>query len=173
MAKIFLRYCPIVTQTKGCTLRYLTTGRSNKLAVENSTILQNISFAATTPQRLYSSGSPISIVDYAAVKKLVNESNKLLIDVREPKELQETGQIPSSINIPLGIVSQELAAKDQLFKSKYARNKPQPDTELVFHCRSGVRSLKAAEAAVAMGFKNVKNYEGSWLDWAEHEGLPK
>ncbi|KAL7727807.1 hypothetical protein ACLKA6_019746 [Drosophila palustris] len=117
--------------------------------------------------------SAIGIVDYAAVKKLENEPQKLLIDVREPDELKETGQIPSSINIPLGIVSQELAVSDHLFKSKYGRNKPKSDTEIIFHCKIGRRSLKAAEAAAALGFKNVKNYEGSWLDWAEREGLPK
>ncbi|KAH8311779.1 hypothetical protein KR044_008046 [Drosophila immigrans] len=125
------------------------------------------------PQRLFSSRPTIPIVDYAAVKKLPNEPQTLLIDVREPDELKETGQIPSSINIPLGIVSQELAINDQLFKSKYGREKPKIDTEIIFHCKIGKRSLKAAEAASALGFKNVKNYQGSWLDWAEREGLPK
>ncbi|KAH8362724.1 hypothetical protein KR084_000319 [Drosophila pseudotakahashii] len=125
-------------------------------------------------QRFYSSQAPaIGIVDYDVVKKLASEPKKLLIDVREPEELKETGQIPASINIPLGVVSQELAISEQLFKSKYGREKPQPDTEIIFHCKIGRRSLKAAEAAAALGFKNVKNYEGSWLDWAKREGLPK
>ncbi|XP_039492872.1 rhodanese domain-containing protein CG4456 [Drosophila santomea] len=125
-------------------------------------------------QRFYGSQAPqIGVVDYDVVKKLPSEPQKLLIDVREPEELKETGQIPASINIPLGVVSQELAASEQLFKSKYGREKPKPDTELIFHCKIGKRSLKAAEAAAALGFKNVKNYQGSWLDWAEREGLPK
>ncbi|KAH8292377.1 hypothetical protein KR054_009064 [Drosophila jambulina] len=126
-------------------------------------------------ERLYSSKGPaaIGIVDYDVVKKLPSEPQKLLIDVREPEELKETGQIPSSINIPLGVVSQELAASGQAFKSKYGREKPQPDTEIIFHCKIGKRSLKAAESAAALGFRNVKNYEGSWLDWAKREGLPK
>lgn len=40
------------------------------------------------------------IATYEEVKDLPNHPQKLLIDVREPKELQETGQIPTSINIP-------------------------------------------------------------------------
>jgi len=137
------------------------------------TVVNQLAFASS--QRLYSNNNNIviGIVDYAAVKKMPNEPQKLLIDVREPDELKETGQIPSSINIPLGIVGQELAVSDQVFKSKYGRDKPKSDTEIVFHCKIGRRSLKAAEAATALGFKNVKNYEGSWLDWAEREGLPK
>ncbi|XP_068156922.1 rhodanese domain-containing protein CG4456 [Drosophila tropicalis] len=127
----------------------------------------------TIPQRFYSSVSSIGIVDYAVVKELPNEPQKLLIDVREPDELKETGQIPSSVNIPLGIVSQELSTSNEAFKSKYGRDKPQPNTEIIFHCKIGKRSLKAAETAAALGFKNVKNYEGSWTDWAEREGLAK
>lgn len=157
---MFVKYCPILLRAAGFALR------TTNLQAQQTGPLR---FAAV---RLFSS-KPIGIVDYAAVKKLPNEPQKLLIDVREPEELKETGQIPSSINIPLGIVSQELAVPDQIFKSKYGRDKPKSDTEIIFHCKIGKRSLKAAEAAAALGFKNVKNYEGSWLDWAEREGLPK
>ncbi|SPP82729.1 rhodanese domain-containing protein CG4456 [Drosophila guanche] len=124
-------------------------------------------------QRFYSSVPAIGIVDYDVVKMLAREPQKLLIDVREPDELTKTGQIPSSINIPLGIVSQELSASPELFKSKYGREKPQATTEIIFHCMIGKRSLKAAETAAALGFKNLKNYEGSWTDWAKREGLAK
>lgn len=39
-------------------------------------------------------------VTYEEVKELPNYPAKMLIDVREPKELEETGKIPTSINIP-------------------------------------------------------------------------
>lgn len=42
----------------------------------------------------------IPVVTYEYVKDLPNHPEKILIDVREPSELQETGSIPSSINIP-------------------------------------------------------------------------
>ncbi|XP_020817946.1 heat shock protein 67B2-like [Drosophila serrata] len=115
----------------------------------------------------------IEIVDYDFVKKLPCEPQKLLIDVRKPKELKETGQIPTSINIPLALLCQELIASKSIFECKYGRKKPQPDTEIIFYCRSGKRSLQAAETAVALGFRKVKSYEGSWLDWAKKEGLPE
>lgn len=37
---------------------------------------------------------------YEEIKELPSNPAKMLIDVREPKELEETGQIPTSINIP-------------------------------------------------------------------------
>lgn len=42
----------------------------------------------------------IPTVSYEEVKDLPNHPKKTLIDVREPSELQETGIIPTAINIP-------------------------------------------------------------------------
>lgn len=42
----------------------------------------------------------VEIATYEEVKDLPNHPEKVLIDVREPNELQETGRIPTSINIP-------------------------------------------------------------------------
>lgn len=42
----------------------------------------------------------IPVVSYEYVKDLSNHPDKMLIDVREPSELAETGAIPTSINIP-------------------------------------------------------------------------
>lgn len=116
----------------------------------------------------------IEIVDYDFVKNLPNRPEILLIDVREPEEIQELGQIPTSINIPLGKVQTELAPDviPEEFKQKYARDKPSLASPIVFYCRSGRRSQHASELAVALGYTNVKNYKGSWNDWAKHEGLP-
>jgi 3-mercaptopyruvate sulfurtransferase SseA len=50
--------------------------------------------------RNLSASKMTNIATYEEVKDLPNHPEKLLIDVREPNELQETGQIPTSINIP-------------------------------------------------------------------------
>lgn len=41
---------------------------------------------------------------YEEVKNLPNHPEKLLIDVREPNELVETGFVPTAINIPRKLV---------------------------------------------------------------------
>ncbi|XP_075156424.1 rhodanese domain-containing protein CG4456-like [Haematobia irritans] len=117
----------------------------------------------------------IGIVDYEYVKSLSEHPEILLIDVREPHEIEQTGKIPTSINIPLASVKTALGngTTPEEFKATYGRDKPTVNTTIVFQCRSGRRSQQAAEYAVALGYKNVKNYKGSWIDWAEHEGLPK
>lgn len=42
----------------------------------------------------------IPIASYDEVADLPNHPEVLLVDVREPSELQETGRIPTSINVP-------------------------------------------------------------------------
>lgn len=44
--------------------------------------------------------SSVPIAFYEEVKDLPNHPEKLLIDVREPAEIAETGSIPTSVNIP-------------------------------------------------------------------------
>lgn len=46
----------------------------------------------------------IPVVDYKEVKDVPNHPEKVLIDVREPHELVETGVIPQSVNIPRMII---------------------------------------------------------------------
>uniref|UniRef100_A0ABK9NG78 Rhodanese domain-containing protein n=1 Tax=Glossina morsitans morsitans TaxID=37546 RepID=A0ABK9NG78_GLOMM len=121
----------------------------------------------------FSSSASIRIVEYEDIKELPKHPEKLLIDVREPNELRETGQIPTSINIPLGVVAQELHpdGDESTFKVKYGRDKPKIDTELIFHCKIGRRSHNAAEIAQQLGYQNVRNYLGSWTEWAEKESI--
>ncbi|CAD6573807.1 MAG: hypothetical protein TREMPRED_000919 [Tremellales sp. Tagirdzhanova-0007] len=89
-----------------------------------------------------------------------------LVDVREPDEVQ-SGMIPSATNLPLSDIKDALDPKtaEGDFFRKFSFRKPLPDQNIIFYCRSGKRSAAAAELAGERGFKNVRNYRGSWLDW--------
>lgn len=42
----------------------------------------------------------MSVVTYEEIVDLPNCPHKLLVDVRDPPEIKDTGNIPTSINIP-------------------------------------------------------------------------
>lgn len=120
-------------------------------------------------QRLYSVQPTIEemIVSYDEVKNATSNKGILIVDVREPDEIKEHGKIPNSINIPLGDVTKVLSAMpENEFETTYRRSKPLEDSPIIFYCMIGKRSGMAQQNALNLGFKNVRNYLGSWTDWA-------
>lgn len=115
------------------------------------------------------------IATYEEVKNLPKNPQVLLIDVREPQELKDTGIVPTSINIPLGQVKDKLSSEfsNEEFKKLFHREKPSSTTELIFMCKIGVRSQKAADLAKTLGYEKSRNFLGSWTEWSEREGLVK
>jgi adenylyltransferase/sulfurtransferase len=75
------------------------------------------------------------------------------IDVREPHEYQIC-KIPGTKLIPLGEFPKHVGEFD-------------PESEIVIHCKGGVRSLKACNILRQAGFKRVLNVTGGILAWSE------
>jgi len=90
----------------------------------------------------------------------------ILIDVREPIEVQAYGSISTSINIPMSDVDKELSLTSDAFRQKYGKiiNK---DKKLIFYDRSGARSEETTKIASDKGYVNATHYKGSALEWAE------
>ncbi|XP_020032954.2 thiosulfate sulfurtransferase/rhodanese-like domain-containing protein 3 [Castor canadensis] len=108
-------------------------------------------------------------VTYKELKKLLNYKNIMLIDVRETWETLEHGKIPGSINIPLDEVGEALQMNPRDFKEKYHEVKPSKADNLVFSCLAGVRSKKAMDTAISLGFKSAQHYAGGWKEWGTYE----
>jgi sulfur-carrier protein adenylyltransferase/sulfurtransferase len=90
----------------------------------------------------------------AELKQRLDRGEKpRIVDVREPNEYQ-INRIPGSQLIPLGDVPKRYGELN-------------PDEELVVHCKSGVRSAKAADFLRSVGFKRVLNLKGGILDWVD------
>jgi len=94
----------------------------------------------------------------------------ILIDTREPNELQETGTIPGSINIPITSKPDSFFISAEEFEDRMGFERPGKEKEVVFYCRAGVRSRAAAELARQAGWEKVGEYSGSWLDWEKRGG---
>jgi rhodanese-related sulfurtransferase len=99
------------------------------------------------------------------------DPNRILIDTREPAELQTTGTIPSSLNIPVTSQPDAFFITAEEFEDRFGFERPGKEQEVVFYCRSGVRSRAAAELARQAGWKEVGEYPGSWMDWEGNGGV--
>ncbi|XP_067291180.1 thiosulfate:glutathione sulfurtransferase isoform X1 [Pseudorasbora parva] len=112
---------------------------------------------------------PVSVVTYKQLKAMLANHSVQLFDVRNPDEFQ-AGRIPDSINIPLGQLEESLKLPPQQFQLHFTVKAPQKeDDNIVFHCRSGKRSLSALEIAHRLGFSKARHYAGGYIDWEEHK----
>jgi rhodanese-related sulfurtransferase len=123
--------------------------------------------------KLYSTPSSTSkIYTFSDIKTLSSAPtpDTILIDTREPAELETTGTIPSSINIPIKSQPDSFFISAEEFEDRFGFDRPEKGTAVVFYCRSGVRSRAAAELARQAGWRNIAEYTGSWLDWEKNGG---
>lgn len=88
-----------------------------------------------------------------------------MTDAREPGELQQTGRIPTAINIPITTQPDSFFISEEEFEDRFGFERPSKDKEVVFYCKAGVRSKAAAQLARQGGWKHTSEYPGSWLDW--------
>jgi thiosulfate/3-mercaptopyruvate sulfurtransferase len=116
------------------------------------------------------------------VQQVVDRGGVNLVDVRSPDEftgkviappgLNETaqrgGHIPGAKNIPWAMAANE----DGTFKSPeelkalYEGKGVTPQQDTIAYCRIGERSsLTWYVLKYLLGYKNVKNYDGSWTEW--------
>jgi len=85
-------------------------------------------------------------------KKVENEHDYVLIDVRNPVELQ-VSSLEQARNIPMNVLLNRIHEYDH-------------NTELILFCRTGARSLRAARWLLQAGYKNVKYLKGGINAWA-------
>ena len=117
----------------------------------------------------------ISLTKLQALLDSLDEKSSMpvtLIDVRSGAEILSSGAIPGSINIPIAKISQVMLNMDETrFKNVYGREKPKKETEnVVLTCRSGARARAAERILNKVGYKKLRVYEGSFLDWKANNG---
>ncbi|EFA80070.1 hypothetical protein PPL_06892 [Heterostelium album PN500] len=88
-----------------------------------------------------------------------------LIDVRNRKEVEETGKIETAYNLPLDEIESCFSLDDTNFELKYLFSKPQPTDNLIFYCLRGRRSGMAIEKFKSAGYLFLINYSGSAKEW--------
>ncbi|XP_072911850.1 thiosulfate sulfurtransferase/rhodanese-like domain-containing protein 3 [Hemitrygon akajei] len=113
--------------------------------------------------------APSETVTYQELKQLLKSNKIVLIDVRERWELQEYGQIPRSINIPLGEVEQTLQLDPERFMEMYKERMPTTSDKIVFSCLAGLRSKKALDTATSLGYSRAVHFPGGWEEWQSRE----
>lgn len=99
------------------------------------------------------------------VDALAERSDILLVDIREPYEY-DAMHIDGAVNVPRGILETacEYDYEETLPELADARAR-----EIVLICRSGKRSVLAADVLQQMGYRNVKSLQTGMRGWSDYE----
>ena len=108
----------------------------------------------------------IETLNAEEVKKLAENKEITLIDVRDIRELWKEGTIENSKHIPRGMLEFWLDPESSYYKA----NKIKDLKKMVLFCALGMRSALAAKSLVDMGFKNVAHVDGGF-DALKKSGL--
>lgn len=89
----------------------------------------------------------------------------VMVDIRDPRELQREGTIPDAFHAPRGMLEFWIDPDSPYHKPRFAEG-----ATYVFYCASGWRSLLAARLAQEMGLE-ARSLRGGFTGWRE-AGLP-
>ena len=89
----------------------------------------------------------------------------VLVDLRDPRELEREGKIPGAFHCPRGMLEFWIDPASPYHKPVFAQDKL-----FVFHCAAGWRSLLAARTAQDMGLKPVAHLGGGFAAWRDAGG---
>ena len=92
--------------------------------------------------------------------KLHGRDDVVLVDIRDPRELERDGRVPGALHCTRGMLEFWIDPASPYHKPAFAQDKT-----FVFFCAGGMRSALAAATADEMGLKPVAHVEGGFGAW--------
>jgi thiosulfate/3-mercaptopyruvate sulfurtransferase len=107
------------------------------------------------------------MVDYDYVKSKLNSAATLIVDVSTPEQFAE-GHIPGAINMENKLLFDEdsstLNSTEEINKV-LADHNITTDKEIILYCATSARAGTVYMAMTALGYDNVKIYDGGWVEY--------
>src|SRR5664280_2227336 len=107
----------------------------------------------------------IETVSAADAIKIAHNDDVVIVDIRDPREIERDGKIPGAFSCTRGMLEFWIDPA-----SPYAKPVFQQDKKFIFHCAGGMRSALAAKTAQDMGLKPVAHMGGGFGAWRDAGG---
>jgi rhodanese-related sulfurtransferase len=88
----------------------------------------------------------------------------LVVDVREPAEVEQSGKVAGAVHVPRGMVEFRADPESPYYEKSFAKDKP-----VIVYCAAGGRAALAGQVLKDMGYGDVYNL-GGFSDWANSGG---
>jgi thiosulfate/3-mercaptopyruvate sulfurtransferase len=184
----FAAYAYWILKLRGFDNVKLVNGGRKKWELESRELTQDVpSYQATGITLTAPERDEIRALRDQVLSKLADAT---FVDVRSPEEFrgeklapdhlpQEQAQVPGHIPGAANVPWAKAANEDGTFKSAdalralYEGEGVTDDREIIAYCRIGERSSHTWFALTELlGYRNVKNYDGSWTEYGSLVGAP-
>ncbi len=122
-----------------------------------------------------------TLATWADVRRALGRRDVVILDTRSDGEYEGTtiraargGAIPGAVHIEW---TRNLTADGEFkpaeeLERMYGDAGVTPDREVITYCQGGYRAAHSYLALRLLGYPRVRNYVGSWKEWADREDLP-
>ncbi|MGH6682144.1 MAG: rhodanese-like domain-containing protein [Bradyrhizobium sp.] len=120
--------------------------------------------ALSVKQMLEAANAAVPKITPKEARKLIDEGNTLVVDVRDAPEIETTGKAKGAVHVSRGML--EFRADPD---SPYHDKNFSKDKNVILYCASGGRAALAGKVLKDMGYDHVFNI-GGFKDWTAGGG---
>lgn len=91
--------------------------------------------------------------------RMIQESNALLVDVRDAPEIAANGKIQGALHVPRGMLEFRIDPASPYHDKSFAMDRP-----VILYCASGGRAALSGKVLKDFGYRSVHNL-GAFKDW--------
>jgi rhodanese-related sulfurtransferase len=111
-------------------------------------------------QMLAEANAVIESVSVQDLAYLMEDSEAVLVDVRETVERESDGAIPGSLHVSRGMLEFKADPDSPVYDNDLS-----PEDRLILYCGTGGRSALAAKTLSDMGYEDVSTLAGGYAAW--------
>src|ERR1700751_5376069 len=100
----------------------------------------------------------------AQAQEMIAKGNTLVLDVREPPEVEKTGKVAGAVNVSRSFLEFRADPESPSHDKNFAQDK-----SVIVYCASGGRAALSGKLLKDMGYERVYNL-GGFKDWADAGG---
>ena len=120
--------------------------------------------ATNLKEMMDAANAAVPRITAAQAREMIAQGNTLVVDVREPPEVEQTGKVADAVNVSRSFLEfhadPDLPSHDKNFAK---------DKNVIVYCASGGRSALSGKVLKDMGYERVYNL-GGFKDWVESGG---
>jgi len=120
--------------------------------------------ATSVKQMMEEANAVVPKISPAEARAMIAKGDTLVVDVREPAEVEASGKVAGAVHHPRGMVEFRADADTPYHDKNFSKEKT-----VILYCASGGRAALAGKVLKDMGYGQVFNM-GGFKDWAESGG---